>query len=277
MTNKQVTSNNKFADVPVRVRSWGIIIIILSVALIHPALTCLFVCFLSFWGMTEYFSIIGIYSKKIVYLFYAIIPIQYYFSYTNEHTLFIYISLSSILAATLLYFFLFKGKQSLWIILAMLTCVVAIGHLSFIRNLDLSLFNTNGIKIFLLLVILTELNDVFQYLTGKFFGKRKITPKISPNKTVEGFLGGVILTTILANCLGLFLLPGKSIFIYSALGILISTLGFCGDLYMSFVKRTFGVKDTGNLIPGHGGMLDRIDSLIVVSPVYYWLICLFFP
>lgn len=109
-------------------------------------------------------------------------------------------------------------------------------------------------------------------MTGKLFGKHKIMPRISPNKTAEGFVGGIILTTCLANGLGIWLLSQGNPLIYSLLGVGISLLGIGGDLYMSGVKRKAGVKDTGNLIPGHGGLLDRIDSLTFVAPVFYWVI-----
>jgi phosphatidate cytidylyltransferase len=102
-------------------------------------------------------------------------------------------------------------------------------------------------------VVVTELNDVFQYLMGKFFGKRKITPHISPNKTLEGLIGGIFLTVILSNILGFFLLK-TDFSINTILGIALGISGFFGDIFMSYLKRKTNVKDTGNLLPGHGGI-----------------------
>ncbi|BFO64871.1 hypothetical protein KCF3NO3_08540 [Chryseobacterium sp. KCF3-3] len=120
------------------------------------------------------------------------------------------------------------------------------------------------------IVVVTELNDVFQYLMGKFFGKHKITPQISPNKTLEGLIGGVFLTVILSNILGYFLLE-TGILTNSILGIVLGISGFLGDIFMSYIKRKTGVKDTGNLLPGHGGLLDRMDSLVFNAPLFFWL------
>lgn len=130
----------------------------------------------------------------------------------------------------------------------------------------------NGLKLLLFLVILTELNDVFQYLSGKIFGKTNILPKISPNKTLEGVLGGIIMSIFLSLLLGKYLLLMENTLFLIILGGILAVLGFCGDVLMSFVKRKSEVKDTGNLIAGHGGLLDRMDSLIFNAPLFYGLI-----
>ena len=111
---------------------------------------------------------------------------------------------------------------------------------------------------------LTALNDIFQYLSGKAFGKRKLAPVISPNKTWEGFLGGVIATAVASVFFTLF---------ESALfGAAVSLFGTIGDLAVSTLKRAAKVKDTGTFLPGHGGILDRLDSLVTVAPfVLAWL------
>jgi phosphatidate cytidylyltransferase len=122
-----------------------------------------------------------------------------------------------------------------------------------------------------ILILLTEGNDVIQFLCGKSWGKRKITPEISPNKTEAGFIGGLILTTMLgvllfSRGLGFSLLEG------AVLGFLISLYGIQGDLYFSALKRYFGTKDFSNALPGHGGYLDRLDSLVLTAPVVFYAI-----
>ena len=226
---EQKVNKNKFADVPIRVKSWGVIILIFTVALLHPVLMCLFVCFLSFQGLKEFIAMFS--------------------SLRNRKT---------------------------YYILCVLIVPLSMVHLVFIGELNIPTQNIRGINALILLVLLTELNDVFQYLSGKFFGKKKITPRISPNKTWEGFLGGLVLTIGFANLLSFYLLPDKGFVLYSIMGLLIGVFGFCGDIYISSIKRYAGVKDTGNLIPGHGGLLDRIDSLLFITPVYYWLLYLMY-
>nr|WP_256602797.1 phosphatidate cytidylyltransferase [Sphingobacterium multivorum] len=147
-------------------------------------------------------------------------------------------------------------------------------HLAFIRSIKMDGIAFLGLKLIGYIVVLTELNDVFQYLMGKFFGKRKIVPRISPNKTIAGCVGGIGLTIILSNLLGYFLLPFQNFLYFSLFGLFFGILGFWGDVLFSYLKRKAGVKDTGTLIPGHGGLLDRIDSLIFNAPLFYALIIL---
>ena len=108
-----------------------------------------------------------------------------------------------------------------------------------------------------------ELNDVFQYISGNIFGERKITPNISPNKTVEGLIGGIILTTLTATLLKYF----ANIDFQVKFIPYICLIGFIGDIFISALKRKVHLKDTGNLLLGHGGILDRVDSLIFTAPI----------
>lgn len=119
----------------------------------------------------------------------------------------------------------------------------------------------------LFLFILIWSSDTFAYLTGKFFGKHKMAPTISPKKTWEGYAGGVILTLILSYFIERYQpdLRGN----WMVVGFLVASFAPLGDLVESQLKRTFGVKDSGNIIPGHGGVLDRLDSFIICAPVVY--------
>lgn len=130
---------------------------------------------------------------------------------------------------------------------------------------------------FLFLVLMTELNDIMQAVVGRKFGKNKITPGVSPNKSLEGLLGGMLATTCLAIALAPFLTTFSSgqLWYQGAItagiaGVLISVSGFLGDINMSAIKRDTGVKDGSNLLPGMGGVIDRIDSLIFTAPVFYY-------
>ncbi len=126
--------------------------------------------------------------------------------------------------------------------------------------------NTFSLEVFMLFVLIWS-SDSFAYFSGRLFGKHKMAPKISPKKTWEGFAGGVILTLILGFFIEKYFpeLRGNWIVV----GFLVSTFAPIGDLVESQLKRTFGVKDSGNIIPGHGGILDRLDSFIICAPVVY--------
>jgi phosphatidate cytidylyltransferase len=112
--------------------------------------------------------------------------------------------------------------------------------------------------------------DTFAYGFGRAMGKHKLYPAVSPKKTWEGSLGGVLGSVVATTCVGsLWLVPQLPVVHAIALGVVASVCGQAGDLVESMIKRTFGVKDSGNILPGHGGMLDRIDALVFVSPVVY--------
>jgi phosphatidate cytidylyltransferase len=121
----------------------------------------------------------------------------------------------------------------------------------------------------LMVILCVELNDVFAFVVGKSLGRRKLAPRTSPNKTVAGAVGALVLTTLLAGVLGRLVFVGTPLAAWYhlvAIGFLISVLGQFGDLVLSSVKRDLGIKDMGSSIPGHGGLLDRFDSLILVAP-----------
>lgn len=129
-------------------------------------------------------------------------------------------------------------------------------------------------KLLFFLVFVTQISDVMQYVFGKLFGKHPIVPKVSPNKTVEGFIGGGLSATLLGGCLWW---STPFTFLQAAgMSAAIVIMGFCGGLVMSAIKRDRGVKDYGASIPGHGGVMDRIDSLCFAAPVFFHLTRYFF-
>jgi phosphatidate cytidylyltransferase len=125
----------------------------------------------------------------------------------------------------------------------------------------------DGRSLVLFLVFVTEMSDVLQYVWGKLFGRHRILPAISPHKTWEGFVGGIASAVLLSLAVR-FLTPFSPL---ETLGVslLVTVVGFFGGAVMSAIKRDFGVKDFGALIPGHGGMLDRVDSLCYAAPVFF--------
>lgn len=128
-----------------------------------------------------------------------------------------------------------------------------------------------GLMVFL--VLCTEVGDVAQFLWGKALGRRRITPVVSPNKTLAGAVGGTGTAAMLGFTVGPLLTPLAGP-VAALTGAGIAVLGLCGDLTISAMKRDAGVKDTGTMLPGHGGILDRIDSLILTAPAFAGLMVL---
>jgi phosphatidate cytidylyltransferase len=126
----------------------------------------------------------------------------------------------------------------------------------------------DGRPAILLLLAVIVVSDSAQYYCGRAFGRRKLSPAISPKKTVEGAIGGVVFGTLAMAAGGSFVFD-TPIWLLAILGAAISLLGIVGDLFESLLKRSAGIKDSSNLIPGHGGVLDRIDSWLFAAPVYY--------
>jgi phosphatidate cytidylyltransferase len=120
-----------------------------------------------------------------------------------------------------------------------------------------------------LMMVAIVISDSAQYYTGRALGRRPLAPSISPNKTVEGAIGGLVFGTIALALGARLVFPGPSVWLVALVGASIAALGIVGDLFESLLKRSAGIKDSGTIIPGHGGVLDRIDSWLFAAPVYY--------
>lgn len=184
---------------------------------------------------------------------------QTVFSYTMDYHL-----ISFIIMVFMLPILLSKNSDSynvndaLYLIGSLLFINMAFNLILIVRNYDLTYL------IYLLLI--TILTDTFAFLTGKYIGKNKLAPTISPNKTVEGFIGGLLMGTFVAVVFyNTVINPYTSLVMVILITMFLSVIGQLGDLVFSSIKRTYEVKDFSNLIPGHGGILDRFDSLIFVS------------
>lgn len=129
-------------------------------------------------------------------------------------------------------------------------------------------------KLMLYLVLVDQLSDVLQYVWGKMLGKHKIAPVVSPNKTWEGFVGGVVSATLIGTALW-WMTPFTPA-VAAAVSLTIALMGFAGGLTMSAIKRDRGVKDYGTLIKGHGGILDRMDSMCFAAPIFFHIVRYFY-
>ncbi|MCA9473057.1 MAG: phosphatidate cytidylyltransferase [Nitrospirales bacterium] len=148
---------------------------------------------------------------------------------------------------------------------------LCLGHLLLIRKLE------SGDLLIFFVILVTWAADTAGYYVGASIGTRAIAPRLSPKKTIEGFMAGMIFSMLMAVLCHFWFLPSLSIVHCLVLGILLSCVGLLGDLAESAFKRSAGIKDSGSLIPGHGGFLDRIDSLLLTAPTFYYYMLTFGP
>ncbi len=145
---------------------------------------------------------------------------------------------------------------------------LTLGHLLLTRTLP------GGEYLIFFLVLVTWAGDTGAYYAGVTLGRHKLAPVVSPNKTIEGLLGGLVLAVVVAFIAQRWFLPTFTILDCVATGLLLTGVGVLGDLSESAMKRSAGVKDSGAVIPAHGGMLDRLDSLLFTAPTFYYYMIL---
>jgi len=260
-----------------RLKSFWLIVILFTVAFsFNKMFAFFFLAFINYLALKEYFSLIPTRraDRRVLLWAYLAIPIQFYFIYIGWIVMFYLI--------VPLYMFLFIPARTVMIgdnegflkscgtiHWGLMATVYALGYLAAYLVIPVEKNPIGGsVGMLLCILILTVFNDFAQFLFGKSFGKRKIILKVSPNKTWEGFIGGVIATTILSLFLVPYLTP-SSIVLAGGAGFVIAVTGFLGDVTMSAIKRDIGVKDTSSLLPGHGGILDRLDSLVFTAPLFF--------
>ncbi|MCA9234203.1 MAG: phosphatidate cytidylyltransferase, partial [Planctomycetales bacterium] len=275
---------NDWSEVAQRVRTWWIISGVFSFSIVASrTISILFYAFISFLALKEYLSLIPTRraDRRVLFWAYVAIPLQFFWVYCEWYGMFI-IFIPVYMFLLLPMRMVSIGQTDGFIRAAgtlhwgLMTMVFSISHAAFLLILRLKdAPNENpGPGFVLMLVVLTELNDIFQFIWGKTLGQRKILPSVSPGKTWGGFLGGVATTVVLATGMGPWLTPMNPRQAALA-GLIIGVGGFIGDVCISAMKRDLHIKDSGALLPGHGGMLDRIDSLIYTAPLFfhyvYWL------
>jgi phosphatidate cytidylyltransferase len=281
---KRTGGDHKYAELLLRIKSWWVMVSIFTLAMILSRnVSLVFFGFISFLALKEYFSIIPTRraDRRVLFWAYLAIPVQYYWVWVEWYGMFIifvpvymflYLPLRMVMMGDTKNFLQAAGTIH-W---GLMTLVFSISHLAYLLVLPpLEGFNAGGTGLVLFLMLLTQGNDVSQYVWGKLLGKNKIVPTVSPNKTWEGFMGGVLTTTIISLALSGLLTP-FSIQMAIAAGLIISLAGFIGDVTISALKRDIGVKDSGNMLPGHGGILDRIDSLTYTAPLMFHFVRYFY-
>lgn len=268
-----------FGELKSRTKSWWVMAtIFISATLLNTTISYISLAFLSFLAFRELYSLLDFRNADRRAIFWAIvaIPIQYYLAYIQWYGAFI-IFIPVVMFLILPIRLVIKGETD-GIIKSMsnlqwtlMLTVFGLSHMAYLISLpDVDGFQSGGRGLLLFLVFLTEINDVLQFTWGKLFGNSKIIPKVSPNKTWMGFIGGLITTTAIGY--GLAFLTPLSTPQVLLVSFMVALSGFLGDVVMSAIKRDIGVKDTGSTIPGHGGILDRIDSLSYSAPVFFHIV-----
>lgn len=153
---------------------------------------------------------------------------------------------------------------------AVMLCVYCLSYVPMLMDLDLPGFEQRQLLLVAFLLVVVQASDVFQFAWGKLAGRHRIAPTLSPSKTVEGFAGGVLCATVLGA--GLWWLTPFTPLEAALLALLIAIMGFLGGLVMSAIKRDRGVKDWGAAIAGHGGVLDRLDSVVFTAPMFFYVV-----
>ncbi|PQJ70723.1 phosphatidate cytidylyltransferase [Vibrio jasicida] len=265
-----------YQELKLRIRSWWWMVGIVFITLALPtSYTLAFVAFLSFMAFKEFLSIVPtrLTDRRVIFWAYLSIPFQYYWLSLEWYGMyiifipvymFLYLPMVAVIIGDTKGFIRSAGIIH-W---ALMLTVFCVSHMAYLLVLPSKNPSAGSMGMLLFLLVSTQFNDVCQYVWGKAFGKHKIVPKVSPNKTWQGFLGGALTTIVVSYFMAPYLTPLTASQGLVA-GIIIAFSGFIGDLVISSVKRDLKIKDTSLFIPGHGGILDRIDSLMFTAPLFF--------
>lgn len=249
---KNKFSKERYKNLCQRIKTWLVIIIFFYLGSINKVSMIVLFSLISYLSLIEFLKLFDVkITAEMKMISILIIGSNYFLIYQKMIYIFYFFIPAIIILISI---FFSKGKK---IILSLFFSVYLMSFISYLVNIE------TGISLILAWIILIELNDVYQYITGNIFGKRKIVPRISPNKTLEGVIGGIIMTT--ATIFFLDIAYEYKINIW--MGPIIAILGFLGDISISYFKRKTNKKDSGTILAGHGGILDRVDSLVFNSPV----------
>lgn len=262
-----------------RIKAWWLMVLLISGAFIcgRAGVIVLF-AFVSFAALREYVTLT--YSRRsdhwvLLGMFGIVIPVQYLLVWSEWYGLFsVFIPVYCFLVMPALTAlrgdterFLDRVAEQQWGIMLAVYCI---SHVPALMTLPIPGFEGRGLLLIAFLIITVQGSDVLQYIFGKLLGRHVISASVSPSKTWEGLIGGIASATLLGGVLH-WLTP-FSVLEAAAIAALSCLMGFFGGLVASAIKRDRGVKDWGNMIEGHGGMLDRADSLVFAAPVFFHLV-----
>ncbi|HYM18123.1 MAG TPA: phosphatidate cytidylyltransferase [Micropepsaceae bacterium] len=259
-----------------RINAWWVMVLLLGTAmLIGKAAVIPLFALLSFQALREFITLTHTRRADhwaLVATFFVATPIQYGLIWYDQYGIyailipvygFLFLPILSALRADTKEFFERVAKVQ-W---GLMICVYCISYVPALFMLKIANYEGRNALLIAFLVFVVQLSDVLQYVWGKLFGKHKIAPSLSPSKTWEGFVGGVLSASAVGAALW-WMTPYEP-WQAALIAFLITLLGFLGGLVMSAIKRDQGVKDWGDMISGHGGILDRLDSIIFSAPVFF--------
>ena len=262
-----------------RVRAWWVMVLTIGLAfLFGKAGVIVLFLFVSFFALREFMSLT--YTRRgdhdaLATSFFVVLPVQYaliWFSWYGLYSIFIPVYaflvlpiLSALSGDTMR--FLERAAKVQW---GLMVCVFCVSHVPALLTLQIAGFEGRNALLIVFLVLVVQSSDVLQYVWGKLLGHTPIAPDVSPSKTLEGLVGGVASATALGGAL--WWITPFSPWQATLIALAINVMGFLGGLVMSAIKRDRGVKDWGDMIDGHGGMLDRLDSVVFAAPVFFHIV-----
>ncbi len=259
-----------------RVNAWWLMVAVLGLAFLGGKTGIVFLFFLiSFYALREFTSLLNTRRADhyaLAAAFYVALPAQYLLVWTEWYGLYsIFIPVYAFLLMPIIAtfgadtkHFLERTSKVQW---GLMICVFCISHVPALLTLNIPGYEGRHVLLIAFLVIVVQGSDVLQYVWGKLLGKHKVAPELSPSKTWEGLIGGVASAVLLGTAMywATPFTPWQA----ALMSLAICLMGFFGGLVMSAIKRDRGVKDWGSMIGGHGGMLDRTDSVIFAAPVFF--------
>jgi phosphatidate cytidylyltransferase len=267
------------ANLNARVRAWWVMTAVFAAALATGGIGSVILFGLtSFIALREFITLTPTRRadhRTLFWAFFVFVPVQYWLVATRWYGLFVifipvyaflFVPVRSVLAGDT-EDFLARTAKIQW---GLMVAVYCVSHAPALLMLDIPGYAGENAKLLLYLIVVVQLSDVLQYVFGKTLGRRKIVPKVSPNKTWEGTVGGIAAATLLGSLL--WWATPFSPWAAAGIALTVNLAGFAGGLCMSAIKRDRGIKDFGSLIQGHGGVLDRIDSLCFAAPLFFHLV-----
>lgn len=271
--------NTAIENLNARIQAWWAMVVLMSIAFVGgTAGVVLLFAFCSFAALREFVTLTDTSRADhwaLAAAFFVVLPVQYALVWVGWYGLYsIFIPVYAFLLLPIVAAlradtgrFLVRIAETQW---ALMICVFCVSHVAALLLLDIPGYEGRNVLLIAFLVFVVQISDVLQYVWGKLLGRRKIAPVLSPSKTWEGFLGGTLSATLIGA--GLWWITPFNALQAGALSLVVVLMGFFGGLVMSAVKRDRGVKDWGHLIAGHGGFIDRLDSVIFSAPIFFHLV-----
>ena len=266
-----------------RIRSWWIMTAVFVAALATGGIgSVILFAFISFVALREFVTLTPTHRadhRTLFWAFFVFAPAQYLLVGIQWYGLFVifipvyaflFVPVRSVLAGDT-EDFLARTAKIQW---GLMVAVYCVSHAPALLMLQIPGYAGQQAKLLLYLIVVVQLSDVLQYVFGKTLGRRRIVPRVSPNKTWEGTLGGIVSASLIGALL--WWVTPFTPWAAGAIALLVCTVGFAGGLVMSAIKRDRGIKDFGTLIEGHGGVMDRIDSLCFAAPVFFHTVRYFY-